>query len=163
MRPVSSSQRTRLAIGRRRGQVLHDLVMGDGVAPALPADHDDLLAVMRGAGERCLDRSAPPLGHAPDDRQVGALQRPGAAVIGELRRERLMGEVVLGHHEQARGVLVEPVHDARPLHAADAREALPAMGDQRIDQRAGIVAGGRDGRRARPACRSRSGPRPRRR
>ena len=52
-------------------------------------------------GERCLHRSAPPLGHAPEDRQVGALQRPGAAVICELRRERLVGKVVLGHHEQA--------------------------------------------------------------
>ena len=34
------------------------------------------------------------------------------------------------------------MHDAGPLHAADAGQALAAMGDQRIDQRAGFVAGG---------------------
>ena len=53
-----------------------------------------------------------------------------------------MGAVVLGHHHQAGGVLVEPVHDARPLDAADAGQAVAAMGDQRIDQRAGGMAGG---------------------
>ena len=45
-----------------------------------------------------------------------------------------MGAVVLGDHHQPGGVLVEPVHDAGPPHAADAREAVAAMGDQRIDQ-----------------------------
>ena len=64
-----------------------------------------------------------------------------------------MGAVVLGDDQQAAGVLVEPVDDARPLHAADARQAVAAMGDQRVDQRAGLMAGGRDGRRGRPACR----------
>ena len=54
-----------------------------------------------------------------------------------------MGLVGLGHDHQAGGVLVEPVHDARPLDPADAGQARAAMGDQRVDQRAGGVAGGR--------------------
>ena len=64
-------------------------------------------------------------------------------MIGELRGQRLVRLVVLGDHHQPGGVLVEPVHDARPLDAADAGKAGAAMGDQRVDQRAGLVAGGR--------------------
>ncbi len=64
-------------------------------------------------------------------------------MVGELGGERAVGAVGLGHHHQPGGVLVEPVHDAGPLDAADAGEAVAAMGDQRIDQRAGGVAGGR--------------------
>ncbi len=81
--------------------------------------------------------------HAPDQRQIGALQRPGPAVIGELFSEAPVGAVVLGHDEETAGVLVEPMHDAWPLDAADAGEAVPAMGDQRVHQRARFVAGGR--------------------
>ena len=51
-----------------------------------------------------------------------------------------MRGVVLGDHHQAGGVLVEPMHDAGPPHAADAGQARAAMGDQRVDQRAGLVA-----------------------
>ncbi len=54
-----------------------------------------------------------------------------------------MGAVVLGDDQQARRVLVEPVHDAWPPHAADARQAVAAMGDERVDQRAGLVPGRR--------------------
>ena len=61
------------------------------------------------------------VGHAPDEREIGALERAGAAMVGELRREALMGPVVLGDDEQAGRVLVEAVDDAGPLHAADAR------------------------------------------
>ena len=45
-----------------------------------------------------------------------------------------MGGVVLGHHHQPAGVLVQPVHDSRAAHAADARQRFAAMGDQGIDQ-----------------------------
>ena len=64
-------------------------------------------------------------------------------LIGELGAEPAMGDVGLGDHHQAGGVLVEPVHDAGPFDAADAGQAVAAMGDQRIDQRARGVAGGR--------------------
>ena len=67
-------------------------------------------------------------GRAPDQGKVGALQGAGAAVVGELRGEALMGEVVLGDDEEPGRVLVEPMHDARPLHAADAGEAVVRNG-----------------------------------
>ena len=54
-----------------------------------------------------------------------------------------MRAVVLGDHHQPGRVLVEPVHDAGPAHPADAGQAGAAMGDQRVDQRAGLVAGRR--------------------
>ena len=53
-----------------------------------------------------------------------------------------MGAVVLGRDHQAGGVLVEPVHDARTLDAADPGQAGAAMGDQGVNQRAGFVARG---------------------
>ncbi len=52
-----------------------------------------------------------------------------------------MCAVGLGHDHQPGGVLVEPVHDAGPLDAADARQRVAAMGDQRVHQRAGRIAG----------------------
>ena len=74
-------------------------------------------------------------------------------MVGELRGEAAVGAVGLGDDHQPARVLVEAVDDARPRDAADAGQAVAAMGDQRVDQRAGVVAGGRDGRPARPACR----------
>ena len=74
-------------------------------------------------------------------------------MIGELRGEALVGAVVLGDDEQAGGVLVEPVHDAGPPDAADPGEAVAAMGDERVDQRAGLVARAGMDDEARPACR----------
>ena len=52
-----------------------------------------------------------------------------------------MRAVGLGGDQQAGGVLVEAMHDAGPLDAADARKRRAAVGDQRIDQRAGRMPG----------------------
>ena len=54
-----------------------------------------------------------------------------------------MGAVGLGDHEEAARILVEAVHDAGPRDAADAGKACTAMGDQRIDEGAGLIAGRR--------------------
>ncbi len=62
-------------------------------------------------------------------------------MIGKGLRQRLVRAVRLGDDHDAAGVLVEAVDDARPLDAADARQAVAAMVDQRVDQRAGPVAG----------------------
>ena len=70
---------------------------------------------------------------------------PVDAPGGEIGRQRLMGGIVLGRHHQAAGVLVQAVDDPRPALAPDAREGLPAMGDQGIDQGlVGIAGGGMD-------------------
>ena len=53
---------------------------------------------------------------AANDGKIGALDR----MVGELRGQAFMGAVGLGHDEQARGVLVDPVDDAGPGYTADA-------------------------------------------
>ena len=84
-----------------------------------------------------VDRALLGLRRAPDQRLVD----PGQVVGGKQLREAVVGGVVLGHHHDARRVLVEPVDDPRPPHAADAREAVAAMGQQGVDQRLVGVAG----------------------
>ena len=73
-------------------------------------------------------------------------------MIGKLRGQRAMRAVGFrGDHDAGR-ILVEPMHDAGPAFAADAGQAVAAMGDQRIYQRAGRDAGGRMDDQARAAC-----------
>ncbi len=50
--------------------------------------------------------------------------------------------VRLGDDEEAGGALVETVHDAGPLDAADPGKARAAVGDESVDERAGGVSGG---------------------
>ena len=129
--------RHRLAVGA--GKTLQQLPMGDRVAPAFA--HRALVARMRVAFERGVDDAARPVGHAPDEGKVAALQW-ALGFVGELRRQCTVRLIGLGHHHQPAGVLVEAVHDAGPLDAADAGQAVAAMRDQRVDQRALGVAGG---------------------
>ena len=81
----------------------------------------------------------------PHQRDIFAHQRARAAVVGEQVRQPPMRRVGLGDHQQPRRVLVQPMHDPRPLDPADARQRRAAMADQRIDQRAAGVAGSRVG------------------
>src|SRR5260370_12108389 len=55
-----------------------------------------------------LFRSLGPVRRPPHEGQVAALQRSGAAMVGELGCKRPVGAVVLGHHHQARGVQERP-------------------------------------------------------
>ncbi len=80
---------------------------------------------------------------APDQRQVRAVHAPVGTVRGKLLAERCMRRVVFGNDQQARGSLVEAVHDAGTLDAADAGEARAAMGDERVDQGSAGMSGGR--------------------
>ena len=108
---------------------------------AAVAAHRALFAGVSVPVEGRIDGAFRTVGRAPDQSQITALDS-AFGLVGELGRERAMGHVGLGHHHQAAGVLVEPVHDAGPFDAADAGQAVAAMGDQRIDQRAFGVAGG---------------------
>ena len=128
--------------GRRWGQGFFEPVVGDGMLAA-GLEHGHLLAVGELAPERGIDRALGAVGHAPDQRDIAALHLAVGAVGGELGRQAPMRPVVLGDDHQAAGFLVEPVHDARPFDAADARQAVAAMGNQGVDQGAGPVAGGR--------------------
>ncbi len=55
-------------------------------------------------------------------------------MVGELGGEAVVGDVVLGDDDEAARVLVEPVDDPRPPHAADAGQAGTAMGDEGVDE-----------------------------
>jgi len=96
-----------------------------------PSHHRHFFAVRRVAADGAFDFSLGRHWHAPDQRLVAALECPCFQLPGEV----LVGGVVLGHHHQPAGVLVESMHNAGPGNAADARQAVPAMGQQGIDQR----------------------------
>ena len=95
-------------------------------------------------------------------RRGSGRRRPLDVVGGEQGREALVGGVGLGRDHDAGGVLVQPVDDARPRHAADAGEAGAAVVDQGVDQGARQACPAPGGPTCRRACRSRSDGRPRR-
>ena len=66
-----------------------DGVMGDGFAAISP--HGLFEAVVIVAPERGIDTAATLLGAAPGPGEIGAMQRAGAAVVGELGGEPLVG------------------------------------------------------------------------
>ena len=68
-------------------------------------------------------------GHAPYDSVITALNR----VSRELRRQTGVRGVGFGDDKQAARILVDTVHDAGALHAADTGQAVAAMGQQRVD------------------------------
>ena len=67
----------------------------------------------------------------------------GEGVVLELGGELLVGEVVFRRDEEAGGVPVDAVDDAGPQLPADAGQAVPAVVEQGVHQRAVRVAGGR--------------------
>ena len=89
-----------------------------------------LLPVVRIASDRRVDPAA---GHhlAPDQREIFLLD----LALGELARQLFVRLVVLGDDHQPRRALVQPVHDAGPLLAADAAEIVHVV-EQRVDERA---------------------------
>src|SRR5437763_15256154 len=115
--------------------------MGDGLAAAFT--HRHAVARTRVAIDRTINRAMRAVGRPSNKREIPALERRGAAaVIGELCSERRMRAIVLRYHHEAGRILIEPVDDSGPALAADAGEAVTAMGNQGIDQRSGPVTGG---------------------
>ncbi len=107
--------RHRLAVAA--GEMLQHLPMRHRFASVLA--HGALVARMRMAVERGVDNAFRLGRRAPDEGEIAARER-AFGLFGELLAERPVRGVGLGHHHQAAGVLVEPVHDAGPLDAADA-------------------------------------------
>ncbi len=62
---------------------------------------------------------------------------------GEIGAELLLREIGLRDDHQPARVLIDTVDDAWALHAADAGEAVAAMGEQRVDEGAIGIAWGR--------------------
>lgn len=109
------------------------------VEPRLQRRH--LRAVVARARDVRVDRAALLRGRAPGERRIGPRQLAVAAMRGELRRKPLMRAVRLRDDHQSARLLVQPVDDARPPLAADARQRRPAMRDKRVHQRHVRVAG----------------------
>ena len=66
---------------------------------------------------------------AADRRRVAAHQGEvllGDRAVAELAHQARLRVIGLGHQQEAGGVLVEPMHDARSLHAGDAAQHLVA-------------------------------------
>ena len=80
-------------------------------------------------------------GRAPHEGEIAALER-ALALFRKLRAQAAVRAIVFRNDHQPGRVLVQPVHDFRPLHPADAGEAVAAMRDQCIGERAAGVAGG---------------------
>ncbi len=116
--------------------------MGDGVAGILArlVHHRLPGTVAVRAAEMGIDRALRTLGHAPDQRQIGAFEVAGTAMIGELLAEMAMGAVVLGDHHDAARILVEAMNDAGAADSAYARQAIATMIYKGIDQRSRPVA-----------------------
>src|SRR5262245_25686568 len=91
---------------------------------ALTAQHRHAFSIEWAAADIAFNHSSARARLAPDDSVVGALHR----VRGELLGQAAHSAFVLGDHKQAAGVLVQPVHNAGPRDAPDARERGTAMG-----------------------------------
>ncbi len=100
---------------------LDDLIVRDRLTRIVVAFAlDGALDPVAGAAERRVDRSLQSARAAPDNRHIGTLQRPGAAMVSKLVGEMAVSQVVLGDNHDAARILVEAVDDAGPLDATDA-------------------------------------------
>jgi hypothetical protein len=102
---------------------------------ACPRGH--LLPVGRITPDRRVD-AAPGLDEAPDERDVFLVH----FAVFELPRQLLVCAIGLRDDHHTRRAPVEPVNDPGPHFAADPAQILHVM-EQRVDERAGAVAGGR--------------------
>ncbi len=114
-----------------------NLVIRNRGLAARRMDHRHFLPVHRVAANVRENRVLGRLGNTLGHREIQLLH---GAALGKLTDQRLMGDVGFGHHQAARGVLVESMNDARPLDAANPRKPPPAMMQQRVDQRAVRIA-----------------------
>ena len=107
-------------------EALADAHLGGGLLPHPASDVD----AGPSPGQWGLDQELVVLGPSSDQRQVAAVD----GVSPEHRRQRGMGRVVLGHHQESRRSSVQAVHDAGPVLTAPSRQRNP-HGQQPIDQR----------------------------
>ena len=96
-----------------------------------------LLSVHRISSNGGID-SPTRLHDPPDESDVFLLNLSVLELPGKL----LMRGIVLGNHHHARGPTVQPVDDAGPHFPANTAQVSHMM-EQRVDQRAGWVAGSR--------------------
>ena len=107
-------------------EALADAHLGGGLLPHPASDVD----AGPSPGQWGLDQELVVLGPSSDQRQVATVD----GVSPEHRRQRGMGRVVLGHHQESRRSSVQAVHDAGPVFTAPPRQRDP-HGQQPVDQR----------------------------
>ena len=117
----------------RLAQILQQPPVGHGVLAGLHLDAE-LLSIVRIATVQGFDTAGVAGGLTDGQGFIDSSD----TVDFEIRAQRRHGYVVLGHHQQPRRILVDPVHYARPQLAADAAQIL-AMRQEGIDQRSVFV------------------------
>ena len=145
MRPVSSRHSSSAASRAARpfAEPLKHLVVRDGMPGVLAAfRHDGAAHAVGGAAKRRVHRSGRPRRNVPDQRVVGALQVAGASMVGEgLPTTPCARASVFAATITPLVSLSSRCTMPGPLDPANAGKRIAAMMDQRIDQRAGPVAG----------------------
>ena len=81
--------------------------------------------------DRLVDHPLDRHGYAQYDRKIRAAQ----AAVRKLRSQMPVRLVVLRHDHQPACILIKAMHDPRPHHPADPRQAVRAVMQQRVDQR----------------------------
>ena len=109
--------------------------MGD--SPAAAGHHGHFLPVFGAAVQRRVHGAPILLQCANDHRFVGARQ----GVVLQLCGQAQVGPVIFRHNEQAGGVLVDAVDNARAKGTADPRKAAAAVVQYGVDHRAVRIAG----------------------
>ena len=117
---------------RHVAEFLHHLPIRVRVLPAIRRlHHRHLVPVLFIAPDRFPDRAADQRRRARHEREILLLQRP----LRKLLRESAMRLVRLRHENDTRRLAIEPVHDPRPLHAADPAQRPLAVREQRMHER----------------------------
>ena len=93
--------------------------------------------------KRRVDDAGHPIRDVPDEGFIFARQTEIASMVREERRQAPMRRVSFRDHDQARRILIQAIDNSSAANSADTRKRRPAMCDQRIDQRAALVAGRR--------------------
>jgi hypothetical protein len=124
----------------RLGEGLYNFVMSDCRTTTRRYRH--LLPVRGGTADRRLDNATAARGLSPDDRLIEPFEPAVTAMGGKQLGQALMGVICFGDDEQPRGILVKPVDNAGAADSAYPRQAIAAVGDQRVDERSRSMAGG---------------------
>ncbi len=122
----------------RGGIAIEHLVVGNGGAPGGRGDHCHFLTIARIAANVCEDRLRSGRGDMLRHAEVDFV----VSTSGKLVHKVLVGVVVFRHNQATRGVLIEPVYDAGPLHSTDTGKLALAVVKEGVDQRAIVIADG---------------------
>lgn len=120
-----------LDLSRIKPELTGEPVVGDGMLAPSVTEYRHPLSIAPVSPDIAFDPSLSGLRHAEDEGGIKALNR----MIRELFGQSLVGAIAFGDDQQAAGIFVYPVNDARPLDATDTGEPVAAVCQQGIDER----------------------------